>query len=114
MFQSVDRIGAPFQRRISRVRVRHEHVPVNCYHLLRRLAQGAVHISSLHGVEDESAVEFLLSRGLARSSDGLCWLRAGGPRSGEAITRRPSGRLARRAVAKQSPAHRLSAPMAKN
>jgi hypothetical protein len=42
-----------------------EHIPVYCYHLLRRLSQGPVALRTLYGVDDESAVSFLVSRGLA-------------------------------------------------
>ncbi len=48
-----------------------EYIPVYVYHLLRRLAEGAVPLASLYGSEDEGAVEFLVSRQLAerRGSD---------------------------------------------
>ena len=47
-----------------------EYIPVYSYHLLRRLAEGAVALTSLYGSEDEGAVAFLVSRKLA----GRCGL----------------------------------------
>ncbi len=51
--------------------LRPEHIPVYAYHLLRRLAQSPIPLRSLFGSEDEGAVFFLTSRGLAarRGSD---------------------------------------------
>lgn len=46
-----------------------EHVPVDAYHLLRRLSQGPVGLGTLHGRDDEAAVAFLLSRGLAEEPE---------------------------------------------
>lgn len=45
-----------------------EHVPVYAYHLLRSLGQGPVALRSLLGTDDEAAVFFLISRGLAARS----------------------------------------------
>lgn len=42
-----------------------EHVPVYSYNLLRRLSQGPVLLRTLFGTDDEAAVFFLVSRGLA-------------------------------------------------
>lgn len=47
-----------------------EHVPVYAYHLLRRLGQGPVELSTLYGSDDEGAVFFLVSRGLAERAAG--------------------------------------------
>lgn len=43
-----------------------EHVPVYAYNLLRSLEVKPVAINTLFGTEDEAAVYFLVSRGLAR------------------------------------------------
>ncbi|SFZ85935.1 hypothetical protein SAMN02983003_3107 [Devosia enhydra] len=49
-----------------------EHVPVYAYHLLRRLGQHPVSLLSLYGTDDEAAVFFLVSRGLAeRAAENL-------------------------------------------
>jgi hypothetical protein len=51
---------------------RHEHVPVYSYNLLRRLGSGPVKLRRLFGSDDEGAVFFLVSRGLAtREADAL-------------------------------------------
>lgn len=42
-----------------------EHVPVYSYNLLRTLERGPVLLRSLFGTDDEGAVFFLVSRGLA-------------------------------------------------
>mgnify|MGYP000847373382 FL=1 len=44
---------------------RPEHIPVYSYGLLRRLNQGPVPLRTLYGTDDEAAVFFLVSRGLA-------------------------------------------------
>jgi hypothetical protein len=44
---------------------RQEHVPVYSYNLLRTLERGPVLLRSLFGTDDEGAVFFLVSRGLA-------------------------------------------------
>lgn len=44
---------------------RPEHIPVYSYGLLRRLTQGPVLLRTLYGTDDEAAVFFLVSRGLA-------------------------------------------------
>jgi len=44
---------------------RPEHVPVYSYNLLRMLERGPVLLKSLFGTDDEGAVFFLVSRGLA-------------------------------------------------
>jgi len=47
------------------VGIRLEHVPVSAYHLLRQLAEGPVALRSLAGRDGATAVDFLVSRGLA-------------------------------------------------
>lgn len=42
-----------------------EHIPVYSYGLLRRLTRGPVLLRALYGTDDEAAVFFLVSRGLA-------------------------------------------------
>jgi hypothetical protein len=42
-----------------------EHVPVYSYNLLRALERGPVALKTLFGTDDEGAVFFLVSRGLA-------------------------------------------------
>ncbi len=55
-----------------------EHIPVYAYHLLRRLAKDPIPLRSLFGSEDEGAVFFLTSRGLAeRRGTDLVSLSAG-------------------------------------
>jgi hypothetical protein len=44
---------------------RHEFVPVYAYSLLRSLHRGPVRLHDLFGTDDEGAVYFLVSRGLA-------------------------------------------------
>lgn len=48
-----------------------EHVPVYSYHLLRRLGRERVPVKSLFGTDDEAAVAFLISRGLAERKNTL-------------------------------------------
>lgn len=43
-----------------------EYIPVQAYHLLRRLGHGSVEIKTLHASSDEGLVLFLVSRGLAK------------------------------------------------
>ena len=51
---------------------RREFIPVYAYNLLRNLNQGPVLLKSLFGSDDEGAVFFLVSRGLAtREADHL-------------------------------------------
>jgi len=52
------------------VRVKVEHVPVYAYHLLRRLSISAIALESLFGTDDEGAIFFLVSRGLATRFEG--------------------------------------------
>lgn len=51
---------------------RSEHIPAYSYGLLRQINQGPVALRSLFGTDDEAAVVFLVSRGLAeRDGDQL-------------------------------------------
>lgn len=54
-------------RAVHVVGVRLEHVPVPAYHLLRHLAQGPVPLGSLGSRDMDTAVAFLVSRGLAEA-----------------------------------------------
>lgn len=45
------------------------HIPVYSYGLLRRLTQGPVLLRTLFGTDDEAAVFFLVSRGLAERAE---------------------------------------------
>lgn len=60
-----------------------EHVPVASYHLLRRLDEGAIESATLHGVADQYAVRFLLSRGFAHLSGSQLTISAKGQAVGE-------------------------------
>jgi hypothetical protein len=53
------------------------------YHLLRRLDRGPIRLGSLHGIEDEAAVEFLVTRGLARIERTKLVITPSGDRIGE-------------------------------
>jgi hypothetical protein len=46
-------------------RTQQEHVPVYSYNLLRSLERGPVMLRALFGTDDEAAVFFVVSRGLA-------------------------------------------------
>lgn len=56
-------------RVVQVIGVRLEHIPVSAYHLLRRLAEQPVSIRGLAGRDQEAAVRFLTSRGLAALDD---------------------------------------------
>ena len=59
-------------RHSSRKTNRPEHIPAYSYGLLRRIHAGPVALRSLFGTDDEAAVFFLVSRGLAeRDADQL-------------------------------------------
>jgi len=60
-----------------------EHVPVYAYHLLRSLGEGPVALRSLLGTDDEAAVFFLISRGLAARSGPDLMITAEGRSIGE-------------------------------
>lgn len=62
---------------------RHEHVPVYSYNLLRRLGAGPVPLRTLFGTDDEGAVFFLVSRGLAERDGASLIITAAGRRIGE-------------------------------
>lgn len=76
---------AAFQLRAAEARglKRLEHIPVFSYHLLRRLAQGPVCISALHGAEENYAVDFLVSRGLAQRNEAVLSITSAGRAMGE-------------------------------
>lgn len=46
-----------------------EHIPTYAYGLLRKLAEGPVLLHGLFGTDDEAAVFFLVSRGLAERTE---------------------------------------------
>ena len=52
-------------RQLSGEAQKPEHIPSYSYELLRRIHTGPVALSSLFGTDDEAAVFFLVSRGLA-------------------------------------------------
>ncbi len=60
-----------------------EHIPVYSYSLLRDLNQGAVPITSLYGTDNEAAVAFLISRGLADRTDDKLVITTAGRSLGE-------------------------------
>lgn len=64
-------------------RQRLEHIPVYSYGLLRDLNQGAVPIVSLYGTDNEAAVAFLISRGLAARADDKLVITTAGRSLGE-------------------------------
>lgn len=55
----------------STLGVRAEHVPTYSYGLLRQLSEGPVALRHLFGTDDEGAVFFLVSRGLAERRNNL-------------------------------------------
>jgi hypothetical protein len=70
--------GKTFEPTDEALSAKLEHIPDAAYDLLRRLGQGPVPISSLHGTEDESLVDFVVSRELAeRQGDNLVITAAG-------------------------------------
>jgi len=60
-----------------------EHVPVYSYNLLRALSQGPVEHRTLFGTEDEAAVFFLISRGLAEREGKHLLITSAGKKMGE-------------------------------
>ncbi|HVX82463.1 MAG TPA: hypothetical protein VHB23_13905 [Devosiaceae bacterium] len=68
------------------VRLHLEHIPVYAYHLLRRLGVGPVALTSLYGTDDEGAVFFVVSRGLATREDNNLTITPAGRSIGE-VTR---------------------------
>ena len=69
--------GMPAQKR--------EHVPVYAYNLLRALGRGPVALQALFGTDDEGAVYFLVSRGLATREDGDLTITAEGRSIGRVV-----------------------------
>ena len=65
---------------------RPEHIPVYSYNLLRRLGQGPVALATLFGTDDEAAVFFLVSRGLAERTDDTLSSTTTGRRIGEILS----------------------------
>ncbi len=57
---------------------RSEYIPTYSYGLLRRINQGPVALRSLFGTDDEAAVVFLVSRGLAERYDDLLKITSAG------------------------------------
>lgn len=53
------------ERQLASPASRAEHIPAYSYGLLRRIHRGPVALRSLFGTDDEAAVFFLVSRGLA-------------------------------------------------
>jgi hypothetical protein len=69
---------------------RSEHIPAYSYGLLRQINQGPVALRSLFGTDDEAAVVFLVSRGLAERDGDQLKITAAGSALG-AITAPPVG-----------------------
>ena len=65
------------------VRANVEHIPVYAYHLLRRLSTSPIALPSLFGTDDEGAVFFLVSRGLATRIDDNLVITEGGKSIGD-------------------------------
>lgn len=57
---------------------RREFIPVYAYNLLRNLGRGPVPLKSLFGSDDEGAVFFLVSRGLASREEDYLIISEGG------------------------------------
>lgn len=73
--------GRPTHRQIERA----EHVPVYSYNLVRALSRGPVALATLFGTDDEAAVFFLVSRGLAERSGPLLEATPAGRKIGEVV-----------------------------
>lgn len=71
------------ENRTARPRKKLEHVPVYSYNLLRSLSQGPVVLRSLFGTDDEAAVFFLVSRGLAERDGDQLIITPAGKKMGE-------------------------------
>lgn len=67
-------------------RRRPEHIPVYSYGLLRRLNQGPVPLRTLFGTDDEAAVFFLVSRGLAERIDDELTITMQGAELGQIVS----------------------------
>jgi hypothetical protein len=66
-----------------------EHIPAYSYSLLRRINEGPVPLRSLFGTDDEGAVFFLVSRGLAERLDDQLQITATGALLGEIAAPQP-------------------------
>lgn len=60
-----------------------EYIPVQAYHVLRRLSQGPIGSDTMHGVADDGLVKFLVSRGLAELKGGALRITTAGKAIGE-------------------------------
>lgn len=61
-----------------------EHIPVSAYHLLRSISRSALPIASLHGRDEKTAVQYLLTRELAtRTATGMLAITPAGEELGE-------------------------------
>lgn len=69
---------------------RREHVPAYSYSLLRQLSDGPVALLQLFGSDDEAAVFFLVSRGLAERNNNKLMITAMGRELGEVSALSPS------------------------
>jgi hypothetical protein len=67
-----------------------EHVPAYSYGLLRQLNQGPVPLRQLFGTDDEAAVFFLVSRGLAERNRDELVITTDGRKLGEVTALAPS------------------------
>lgn len=63
-----------------------EHIPLLAYSLLRSLAEGPVKISTIYGRDNEAAVTFLLTRGLAEIQRKLLLATSAGSEIGEILS----------------------------
>lgn len=69
---------------------RREHVPAYSYGLLRQLSDGPVNLRQLYGTDDEAAVFFLVSRGLAERTKNQLVITTIGRELGEVSVLSPS------------------------
>lgn len=67
------------------VRPNLEHIPVYAYHLLRQLSIAPIALASLYGTDDEGAVFFVVSRGLATREDANLTITPAGRLIGEVM-----------------------------
>lgn len=70
---------------------RREHVPAYSYGLLRQLSEAPVSLNRLFGTDDEAAVFFLVSRGLAEREGAVLKITADGLGLGEVAALSPAG-----------------------
>ncbi|MCF1740721.1 hypothetical protein [Paradevosia shaoguanensis] len=78
-------VMAPPSAPAPSIQRRAEHIPVYAYDLLRTLSRGPVSLTTLFGTDDEGAVFFLVSRGLAAREEGLLAISASGRKMGEVL-----------------------------